>query len=177
MSANDLFDRLGDLSPEDLRQVRARVEFLLPAAAGRSPAVKGRAAPDHAGMVHKEMAASLRGFGVRSVPPPGVILRSPYAKDFRDGVAALVAYATEYLAPATRPELVLAVRVLLGVVTRRMQERRVPITLVSLCRALKAVEAAVEYEFPGYRASGLLAAVLNPRTATGAATEEEAAAV
>lgn len=176
MSANELFDRLGDLSPEDLRQVQARVEFLLPAG-GRVPAAKGRPAPDHAALVHKEMVTALRRLGVRTVPPSGVILRSPYAKDFRDGVAAVIGYATEYLQPRNRPELVLAVRVLLGVVTRRMQERRVPITLVSLCRALKAVEAAVEYEFPGYRASGLLQAVLNPRTATSAVSEEEAAAV
>jgi hypothetical protein len=158
-NANTIIEQLTSLPKSELAKVRASMNLLAPA--GGNAAKQAKAETDEA-LVLGQLAAVLRRHGEQSPPLP-VILKTKDAKCFKDGCAVLAAYARTHLRPDNRAEMLQALRVLLDVLVRYIVSRERPVTFRTACRHLGTIAAAVEQEFPGYRAAGMLTVVLNPK--------------
>lgn len=164
--SDSILEALPNLGPEQLREVAARASFLLNPTAARVSLAPASSTEDgdgdlaDQGLVAAEIELVLRRLGNRRPPPLTVILQSKYASAFRDGVARVIDFARAELRAGNRAEELKAVRLILDLARRDLQERRIPVGPKTLSEQLRRVDQVVECYFPGYAEAGLLPIIL-----------------
>jgi hypothetical protein len=151
---SDVLQTLAQLSPDELRNVQARVGFLLGA---DSPAALE---PSDEDQVHEAIAVVLRKCGVLNTPPLGVIRRQRHYKQFVEGAGELLRFTEEQVRPGSRMERVKALRILVRMIANWLRDAGRPLSHMTISRSLKRVADISDQRFPGYVASGLMPVIL-----------------
>jgi hypothetical protein len=98
--------------------------------------------------------------GDRSLPPFGVFKKSPLYPKYKDGIARILVYVRETMGAKNRVEERKCLLILFRMLSRWMAGARIPLMLKSVVQQLDRVPALVDRQFPGYRAAGLLPALI-----------------
>jgi len=153
MTATDLMGVLTTLNPKQLQEVQARTSLLLGKVSTNPPAVEEKQEL----WIHDEVRRHFSSFGVM-VPPLVAVRSSKMYPSYRAGLLAVLAYLPRFK-PANRLEKLKALRIVLDLAIKSTQRMNGP-AIARLGMAFSNVGLLVEDAFPGYRASGLLPAVL-----------------
>lgn len=139
---------LSSLSREQIREIRARADFML----GAEESTDGCA----------EVYAALVEAAGPACPPLHAARRSKHWPAFSRSAPALLAFAAEFK-PRNRAERRAALMICVEVFSDWLAERRIPVYWSTLASGLDKVPGLVDRAFPGYRASGMLPAILRSR--------------
>jgi len=150
---DEIENGLAELSTEELRRVRARIDFLtrgtsssaLPSASSREEELVW----DHL----RHVVGRCRG---KKLPPLSVYRRANPSFEFTERVEALMSFIRTFCKPATTTEEGQFVFLFLRVLSRDLQRRGLPVGPKTLVQSFDRIGDVVDIGFPGYRESGLL---------------------
>lgn len=157
MSAREILDNLGQLTPAQLREVQARTTALLGGTQARQEAPTGDRDEVR---LHAALEALGGVQGLRKVPPLGVLRKGPLGRSFREGSQTIAAYILDVWGKQRELKKRKLTDLLLGILLDWILSGPAPVSLKALVENLHQVPALMDEAFPGYKASGLLPLVL-----------------
>ncbi len=151
---SEILDKLTTLTPEELRELRARAGLLLQ----NSTASSGDSIDEE--VLADVLADELRAKSIR-VPVYGVLKRMHHYKAFHEAAPLVEAFTTAHVRPRTKAERRVAYTVFVRMVVRYMESARIPVSHKAACQQLRRVPEIVERQFPGYVENGLLRSIVS----------------
>jgi len=168
MAAADILDTIASMSPAQLKDVKARVTFLLGEdQTGHSSAGSKSVPENESDEVYGVVRSLLKDRGLASPPPLRVLRANKVGHSVAIGTENVVHYVREYLQPKTKTARHTALCMLVELVADRLVRKGKTVTPVSLYQGLVYVASAVEDQFLGYRASGCLPLILRVKGTSG----------
>lgn len=158
---DELLERLAGKNPDELRAARAAIDTLLGTSSGSRRVLieLGDA------VLLDVFSDALKARGI-DCPPPVVAAKLPHAKSLRGGCEVVKTFVDDVFNPRSRGARVKSYRILVDLVLAHLDRIGVPVSHSTLSKQLGKAPALVERAFPGYRAAGLLPAVLLARKAS-----------
>ena len=153
---DDLMAALPGLSAIELKQAMARIQALM----GREP-LSGESETQEVA-VHTVMMEVIKKFGGQC-PPYGVVVRMDHYPRFNGVADLLVFFVRENFKTTSRAQTRKIYSILLEMVARRLRRDSVPVSHKTLTDALPRLADICDDQFPGYRQSGLLNALITAR--------------
>lgn len=144
---------LADLTPDELRKLRSKIDLLLRSETGRE---RGDPAP----LLYEAIRETLRARGISSPPYSVFSKRSRLAPAFSVAAAAFREYVAEAFTTRREADLRAASTLAAGLATSHLEKVGVPISLNAVIRSAAYFPDRIASQFPGYAESGHLPKVL-----------------
>lgn len=151
-----IVSQLDSLSPEEIKQVKARTSFLL----DHMKSDNNNADDFAKRTFYDDLAKELRERGVESVPPYVAFRRSGYGRRLDNAYEHISSFIDWHMPRLKRTEHRRALRVLAGVIAQIARMHKVPLSMVALLNCCENVHEYVDEAFPGYIESGMLPIVV-----------------
>jgi hypothetical protein len=155
---NKLLAQLGSLNKDELRELRAKANFLLDptgkAADESAPTGLGDKATDDQRLVEGELAAVLK----IKVFPTRIV-----EKYFRPATKVFLRFIREEFAPKNKTEEVRVIRILLRCCVSDLVRRQVPVGPKTILGQMARIADVVGYAFPSYKEAGLLHVIVKKK--------------
>lgn len=163
LTAEQFLGSLHKLTPDQLAQVHARTSVLLGSSAESTPTGKRDAEVE---LVHEAINEALKEHGEIRGMPLTVLRKQKHVTLFKSNAAMLLEYIDRYFKPANKTDRLRAVKLLVGMVGRRLLARGRPVSHQTISQGIGKVNSVVESQFPGYRASNMLPMLLKAKTSS-----------
>lgn len=151
----DVLEQLATLSPDQLREAEARIQYL------RNPTGTVSAPITKTGSEHADMLARLFSakFG-REIPAP--VLGNITKGKFNHGVDVMSGFVRDELKPKHRADWLKAFKILCAMIVGDLGKRHIPLAPRTFAMSMVDIAAVVDRHLPGYRACNMLHLVLLP---------------
>lgn len=162
MSPNDVLAALSSLTPDRLREARARIDLLLKGTPSLGPASGRRS--EQAALAYQVLSEAIRDATGAPGAPFSVFAGGRDGPAFARAVVELLRYLDWAFGCRTDDDREVALRLSLGLLLEWMGERDIPRTPASAARLLDHVHSLLDRAFPGYLGTPLASAALLSRS-------------
>lgn len=151
MDREQVIEALTQLSPEDLKEVRARA-LALSGDDSRSETTEEQ-------LIHDAVVSELNAVGISS-PPFSVIKSAGWMTPLRESHSAFMSYIEKFARPKSKTARMRAISVFARTVLKWMIRAELYVSYKTLTLQLRNIGSCIEDAFPGYASSGLLGVVI-----------------